>query len=192
MKGALPKFTNVHLWKTLREIYLTQTIGRKRLASQVGVGEGTIRTILKYFKAKDFVVIEQVGIKLSEKGKKIFEKYRLQTTALEKSGLTVGKYNCAVIVKNKASKIKLGIEQRDEAIKAGATGTTTLVYKNNVLSFPGEAQALDQSYPKISALIISKFNPENNDVIIIGSGMSLKKAEEGALAAALELVKFKI
>jgi len=191
MKGPAPKFTKWHVWKTIYEIFNTGRIGRQKLSKRVGVGEGTLRTILAFLKAQNFIIIKQTGISLTEKAVSFLDKCGLQIVPLQAPEITAGKYNCALRVRNAAHKIRLGIEQRDEAIKAGASGATTLIYKNNLLSFPGEAQSLKHTHPKISELIISKFKLENNDVVIIGFGSTLKSAEEGALAAALDLIQAK-
>lgn len=191
MKGPAPRFTNLHVWKTIYEIFKAGRIGRQKLAKKVGVGEGTLRTILVFLKTRTFITIKQTGIRLTEKAVSFLDKCGLQIVPLQAPEITAGKYSCALRVRDVAHKIKLGIEQRDEAIKAGAAGATTLVYKNNLLSFPGESQSLKRIYPKISELIISKFKLENNDVIIIGFGNTLKSAEEGAIAAALDLIQVK-
>ncbi|MDI6917237.1 MAG: DUF4443 domain-containing protein [Thermoplasmatales archaeon] len=191
MKGPVPRFTKVHVWKIIYEIFKAGRIGRQKLAKKVGVGEGTLRTILAFLKARNFIIIKQTGISLTEKAVSFLDKCGLQIAKLQTPEITAGKHNCALRVRNVAHKIRLGIEQRDEAIKAGASGATTLIYKNNLLSFPGEAQSLKHTHPKISAIIISKFKLENNDVIIIGFGNTLKSAEEGALAAALGLIQVK-
>lgn len=191
MKGPAPRFTKGHVWKTIYEIFKAGRISRQKLAKRVGVGEGTVRTILNLLKTQKFIIIKQTGIRLTEKAISFLDKCGLQIATLQAPEITVGKHSSALRVRNVAHKIKIGVEQRDAAIKAGAAGTTTLIYKNNVLSFPGEAQSLKHTYPKISELIISKFKLENNDVIIIGFGNTLKSAEEGALAAALDLIQVK-
>lgn len=53
-----------------------------------------------------------------------------------KSSITLGKFNYAVLIKNMADAIKSGIEQRDIAIKAGAVGATTLIFKNGIFLIP--------------------------------------------------------
>ena len=54
------------------------------------------------------------------------------------SDLTLGKHNCAVLVKGMAHRIKMGCEQRDEAVRAGAVGATTLFVKDGQIVFPGD------------------------------------------------------
>ena len=57
-------------------------------------------------------------------------------TDIQKSSITLGKFNYAVLVKNMADATKSGIEQREIAIKAGAVGATTLIFKNGIFLIP--------------------------------------------------------
>lgn len=192
MKGPAPRFTNLHVWKTIYSIAENKIISRKKLTKKVGVGEGSIRTILSNLKKSNFIKITQTGVSLTEKGKKFLNRFALQTSQLPQTKLTVARYNFGVLIRKKVHKISSGIEQRDTAIKAGAVGATTIIYKDKKLVFPVARYSLETKEPVLANSLHSKFMPEDNDVIIIGSANSLKMAEEGALAAALELIKFKI
>jgi len=192
MKGTVPRFTNLHVWKTMHNVAENKIISRKKLTKKVGVGEGSIRTILTLLKKKDIIKITRVGVSLTEKGKKFLNRFKFQTAQLPQTKLTVAKYNFGAFIRKKAHKISSGIEQRDAAIKAGAVGATTIICKKKKLVFPVANYSFETKEPVLAESLHSKFMPEDNDVIIIGSANSLKMAEEGALAAALELVKFKI
>jgi len=192
MKGPAPRFTKRHVWKTIHSIGENKTLSRKNLTRNVGVGEGSIRTILTQLKKKNFIKITQSGVSLTEKGKKFLNRFALQTSQLPQTKLTVAKYNFGVLIRKKAHKISSGIEQRDTAIKAGAVGATTIIYKNKKPVFPDVNYDIEKKELALASSLHSKFMPEDDDVIIIGSANSLRIAKEGALAAALELVKFKI
>lgn len=82
-------------------------------------------------------------------------------TGIQKSSITLGKFNYAVLIKNMADAIKSGIEQRDIAIKAGAVGATTLIFKNGIFLIPetnfnelSEESQLQKNYLKIYILKI--------------------------------------
>lgn len=190
-KGPVTRFTDVHLWKAMNELFRADRLGRKRLAHKIGVGEGTTRTIISLLKSKNLIVIKQTGITLTDKGRKRFEPIRLQTARLSRSKITVGKYNFGVLVKNRAHKIKYGIEQRDCAVKSGALGATTIVCKNNRLTIPGTSRLLEKTCPGGAKEIKLKFQFEDNDAVIIGCGKSFQDAEKGAVAAALDILDIK-
>ena len=50
MKGHAARFANLHVWKTIYIIEENKIISRKNLSKKVGVGEGSIRTILSILK----------------------------------------------------------------------------------------------------------------------------------------------
>jgi hypothetical protein len=82
------------------------------------------------------------------------------------------------------------MEQRDEAIKIGRGGVTTLIVEKGTLMMPGFGSDVDMNkqYPADSEQIIKIFNPEEGDVIIIGSENSSQAAEEAAWVAASTLL----
>ena len=63
--------------------------------------------------------------------------------------------------------IESGITQRDAAIKAGASGATTLIYINDTLKFPGTFEDVSKIYPNEALYIINELTPVNGDVIIL-------------------------
>ena len=187
MKGPAPRFTNLHVWKTMHNIAKDGKVSRKHLTKNVGVGEGSIRTILIQLKKKNFIKITQAGVSLTEKGKKFLDKHKIKIVRINAKNIVVGKYTVSAFIKNRGHKIRYGLEQRDEAIKNGATGATTIISREEKLAAPGITDNLKKDYPDVAEQIFSKFEIEKNDVVIIGSGDSLKKAEDGAIAGALSL-----
>ncbi len=107
---------------------------------------------------------------------------------LEKSGLTLGTFNVALLVKEGGSKVKLGMEQRDAALMAGAKGATTLVFTEGKLTVPPGRRDVAKDFPRIYGELVDKLRPEENDAIVVGSADTVERAEYGALAAALTLL----
>jgi hypothetical protein len=88
------------------------------------------------------------------------------------------------LLKNSARLIGSGLEQRDEAIKLGATGATTLIFSNGKFLIPEtEYDALDRENI-IRDLLTEKLKPKDNDVIIIGSDDNSKITAELATKGA--------
>jgi hypothetical protein len=103
--------------------------------------------------------------------------------------LTVGSFNVAVLVRDAASVVKTGLEQRDTAIKAGAPGATTLIFSRNKLTMPSvEEKDILKGISSIHEMLVSKLHPKENDIIILGSGENKRLAELGAKMAASELL----
>ena len=87
--------------------------------------------------------------------------------------------------------IEPNMARRGVAIRVGATGVCTLVYKNGKLVMPeGERENwILQPQNSLFAELLKAFSPDNDDVITIASAPSHELAEHSAMAAALTLLK---
>jgi hypothetical protein len=148
--------------------------------------------LIKHLEKEGLINASKSGIVLTDLGKKVCSvlKSRIsQPTHIPKSSLTVGAVNLAVIIKDTANAVKAGLEQRDAAIKVGALGATTLIFSKGKLSMPLVEEDIFSRAPTLRKMLVSKLNPQENDVIIIGSAENESMAELGAVAAALETLE---
>jgi hypothetical protein len=182
--GPTPKFSPYHVWKAYRIVDEEGPIGRKALSAALKVGEGSTRTILDRMMKEGSAENTNRGAVLTERGKEKLDDSGILLEELDLDGLTIGKYNCAVLVRSMAHKVRMGCEQRDEAVRGGATGATTLVCKKGKLLFPGDDKYPDQ---KLVAPLRGVFAVEEDDVVIIGSALTREGAEKGAVSAALAM-----
>lgn len=190
--GRTPSFTEAHVLNALEIISAENAVGRKRLSEVLGLSEGTVRTLVKHLRNEGLIEVSKAGITLSNFGQMIFAQLRSKVSEgveIPKSPLTVGPFNIAVLIRNAATFIKYGIEQRDVAIKAGALGATTLIFTKNKLVVPGVDEKVLQNVQPIYDMLISTLKPMEGDVIIIGSAEEKPIAELAAKLAALELLK---
>lgn len=183
--GPLPKFSDYHVWKAMYCIDRHNPIGRKALASMLNIGEGSTRTILNRLQEDGLIAINKNGVSLTEYGYKSWRNVMMDVSPILLEGLTIGESNCAVRVPSMASNVKFGCEERDGAIKVGATGATTLICSNGVLIFPGSYYPVDQRVEKV---LRGHFEINDGDVIIIGTASTPENAELGAVTAGLELL----
>lgn len=185
--GPLFRFGDYHVYKTLSVLSDGRRKGRKQVADRIGIGEGSMRTIIDHLRDEGLVDIKQTGIKITKKGQEFISRLPLQVYVLDVADITLGQRSVAVQVKDAAQKVGSGMEQRDQAIKAGAEGATTIVVKGERLTIPVDYD-LDKDQPDIAGAIRRLFDLSDGDVIIIGTSEDLQRAEEGALAAAFALL----
>lgn len=185
--GPLYRFSDYHIYKTLSVLTDGRRKGRKHIADRIGVGEGSMRTIVDYLRDIGLVDVKQTGIKISKAGMEFISQLPLHVYCLDVPGISLGEHSVAVQVRGMASKIRTGMEQRDQAIKAGADGATTIIVKEGRLTIPVDFD-LDKEDPEVAKIIRQLFDLKNGDVIIIGTSTDLQRAEEGAMAAAFELL----
>ena len=184
-------FELVHIFKVFQLLAKNGHVSRKSLCQELALGEGSVRTLIKHLKMQNLVESTNAGTKLTEKGKALSSAF-LKSIPLEanmpKCSIALGKFNYVVLLKNYSFSVRSGIEQRDAAIKMGALGATTLLYKDHRFVMPGSYTSKDPSQIEqgIAILLINKLKPEDSDVVIIGSdNKNLRIAEFAAKNAAL-------
>jgi DNA-binding transcriptional regulator PaaX len=187
--GPNPSFSTFHFLLAI-ELIAEESIGRNKLAEELGIGEGAARTLIGRLKDEGLILISKAGCSLTDKGLKLWNEYRstIKKVRIEKNELTFADHSFAILVRNSGHKVKTGIEQRDAAIMAGAKGATTILFQNGHLIFPSVDRNIKKDYSKASDQIMHLFKPQENDTVIVVSSDSSTKAEHGALAAAWTLL----
>jgi predicted transcriptional regulator len=183
-------FNMVHVFKALQLIKSRGHISRDLLSKELGLGEGSIRTLMRHLQMNNMIKATNAGTTMTQKGKALLLELLSSIPTemdLPKCSIALGKFNYVVLLKQHSHAIKSGVEQRDAAIKIGAKGATTLLFKQNKFVMPSSINYDSlQKEPKISKLLIRMLNPEEGDAIIIGSDdMHKKRSEFAAKSAAL-------
>ena len=132
-------FDMVHVFKTLQLIEVYGHVSREMLCDELELGEGATRTLMKHLKMQNLIESTSAGTKMSKKGNALFNEFLSSIpyeSSLSKCSITLGKHNYTVLVKQMGSTVKSGIEQRDAAIKMGASGATTLLFMDNKFFIP--------------------------------------------------------
>src|SRR5919106_463419 len=182
-------FDLVHVFAALQRIGNIGITSRSALCSGLVLGEGTVKTLVKHLKMHGLIETSNRGTRMTAKGKSVYEGL-LSTIPAEMSlprcSTALSRFNYAVLVREFGFAVGLGIEQRDAAIKMGATGATTLLFKDNKFVMPASSNDSLKKEREVRKMLIEKLNPRDGDVIIIGSADSNEKtAELGAKNAAL-------
>lgn len=188
--GPAPAFTYIHICRALLIIGDVGPIGRIELSRTLGLGEGAIRTIIKHVTQAGLVRIVKDGCMLTPRGRLLYRQLReklSKVSPVDARELSLDKFSVAIRVKGMGHRLKRGIEQRDEAIKAGATGACTLVVKEGEFLMPMDRWRLRADH-SLAQEIRTLFKPEDGDVIAIVGATTRELAEHGALAAALTLL----
>ena len=191
--GPAPAFTAVHVCRAVLCIGDEGPIGRIELSRKMGLGEGAVRTIIRHLANARVVDTAKGGCVLTQRGVGLYKTLRSKLSEvrpLNARQLALDKESAAVLVRGSGRIVRRGIEQRDAAIRAGATGACTLICRNGELIMPmGE----DEDWKLGSGDLLFRelqrtFGPSNNDVITIVSAVSRELAEHCSVAAALTLL----
>jgi len=190
--GPQPSFSRYEILKALEVMYRSGPVGRKRLSSILHLGEGSTRTILDHLQTASLIKTTRYGCELTGKGRRIAQKITskiVRESVLPENVLVAGRFAYGILVRDSASKVRYGIEQRDAAIKAGAKSATTIVCKDGKLVIPPEAGAPIKEWDDSLRMVKTKFEPQDNDVIIISGADDPFLAELGARAGSWTLLE---
>ena len=191
--GPAPAFTPVDVTQAILTIGDESKIGRIELSRRLGIGEGTIRTIIKHLVQANIIEIAKGGCVLTKRGVKLYSSLRSKVSKvsiIDAKQLALDKVSAAVLVRHVGGLVKRGIEQRDAAIRAGATGACTLVFQGREFLMPmseSEEWSLN-SDDLLFQDLKNSFNPGEGDVIVLSSAPDRATADHGAMAAALTLI----
>jgi hypothetical protein len=190
-RGPRAVFTQVHVLKALIAIGKSGKVGRGRLGTLTGLGQGEVRTLIKRLKDNQLIAIEADGCRLSKKGEKEYAKLSallLWSGPVKAKTLELGEKCWAVLVAGAEKAVRYGIEQRDAAIKAGADGAFTSVFRSGSFMVPGEGVDCEKNGPNEPWVSIRKTMPKDGDVVVVTGSGEETDSENGALAAFLTLV----
>jgi hypothetical protein len=162
-KTIKPSYDYVHI---ILSLYIfgkyPRGIGRYRLGKELGLGSGTVRSLMDKLKKENINFIEvtnssskkeidqkKKGHILTKKGLDFLRKFKKKIPLIEKVDYSILKsiiiesenistFMC--LVRGAADKIGNGVEQRDAAIKINGLGATCLIYDGQNLTFPLELQ----------------------------------------------------
>jgi hypothetical protein len=167
-------------------------VGRHALAIEVGLGEGAVRTVIKWLKNDGYITVKASGCRLTPKGEKAYRELKNsipKTLVLPRTELTVGKVQVAVLVRRKSDKVKTGLEQRDSSILAGASGATTYTVRGSRFEVPGSPGDAEKAFPADTwAELRNGLEPKDGDVVIVCGSEEKRTSLLGAMSAALTLL----
>ncbi len=184
--GPMFRFTDANVYWALYILSDGKRMGRKRLAEEIGVGEGSMRRILETLRQWEMITIKQTGITITRSGLGFLSEIPIRVVDIDLQDAIVGDYSQAIVVYGVGKKIENGMQQRDAGIRVGATGCTTLVIRNGVLMIPPDWN-MDERNPAVAARVREVTNITEDDAIIVGSAYDQHTAVVAALTAAFEL-----
>ena len=183
--GPMFRFTDANVYWALHILSSGKRMGRKRLADEIGVGEGSMRSMLETLREWEMIQIKQSGITITRSGLGFLSEIPLKVIDVDLGDSIVGDYSQSVLVFKVADKIQNGMQQRDAGIRVGATECTTLVIRDGNLIIPPDWN-MDVERPEI-AKNVRATGITDKDAIIVGSGNDQRTAMMAALTAAFEL-----
>jgi len=174
------------LWAIEKEGYL----GRYALVSILELPDGITRGLLTtmarsgYLKTKKFV-----GSTLTRKGRlrlnELLSRLKIrEITDIDAGELGLAPVSVAAHIRGRATSVRSGIEQRDAAIKSGASGAITMIFHGGRFLLPPDRFDVSKKNHTVTVQLNQRFHLAEGDVLVIGSANSRWRAAEGVLRAA--------
>ena len=174
--GPMARYTDAHIFLALDIIQRKGRISRKGLVEETGLGEGSIRGMMKVLKEWKWVEIKQSGIHITAFGRESFDSFRLRYVDIYNEKYAVSRYQQGIIVEGVADKVTNGMAQRDLAIMNGANGAAIFV----------ESWDIDEKDPEFAKKIRAT-GMKDGDVLVIVDSEDPDEAKVVAAAVGLAM-----
>jgi len=180
MVGNTPNFTKIDILRCF--LRFNKNIGRQELARDLELGEGTVRTILEILKSNNLLDSTKKGHFLSRKGSEALnEIYEIISVPKDMAIKNIyPDFKKIGILIRDISNLKGMYKLRDIAVKNGADGAI-------ILKFDGRLYAPESDYEQDYSDMGQYFDFKNDDLLVVAFSNEKRKAENGALAIAVEL-----
>jgi len=179
MVGNIPNFVSLDVVRCF--LLLKSVQSRAALMERLGLGEGTVRSILNILKDNSITASTKKGHFLDEEGIKMHSKIMEIISApqvIEYARFYPYKKKSGIVVKKWDELVKINANLRDTALKWGAEGAMIFAFDKK-LYIPG----LNDDFSDLE----SKFELPEKCFVVIGFSNTARDAENGALAVALEM-----
>ncbi len=189
-KAALPvRFQAIDLVRAffaLRE----GRVSRGALARRLGIGEGSVRTIISFLLSEELIEISRGGCALSKKGRGVLDGFGRAVCAsgVPASALSFGRPAFLARIRNSSLEGN-GQAERDLAVKMGAEGATLFFQKKGRLCLPFgvESEFFDEKTVKNIGTACAPL--ENGDFFVLAFGSDKAGVERGAWSVAVRLLE---
>ena len=190
--GPLPHLTSLQLLQALILIHEKAPVGRRILAQELEISDGTVRGLLERLAEKRIIQVNKSGAVLTNQGTSRLRKHltELNITKMEfldACELVPGKSATAIQLTGKYTTGMTGVPQRDEAVRSGAQGSITIGFRGGRLVLPPDNREASEISAKEDKRLREIFALSENDLIVIGFATNKPRSLSGALAAVLTI-----
>lgn len=185
--GPQARFCDADIYWVLWTVHTEGRISRAGLSERIGLGEGSIRSILRCLKDWNLVEVKQTGIHITEMGAEFIRLIPIRPFSIDIPKYVKGEVSQGILVRKATLELTNGVRQRNISVRFGSKGCTTfIIRKGRVLMLPD--WDLDSKDPDAAQAIREAAEPSEGDVMIIGNADDIQSAMRGAVKAALDIL----
>ncbi len=189
--GPSPLFDLTHVIAVVLAIGDAGTMGRARMGREVGLGQGSIRTLIGRLVAEGLVKTRQSGCTLTDSGMEMYHQLRAGVSAiqtLECQGLRIGELCLGALIKGGYENLGSVTEIRDLALRHGAYGAVIYAYSSNKLFLPSMPEMKEPEMQNIMRRLVDIFHPHEGDIILVCGAQKSQSAKNALLAVAYSIL----
>ena len=182
----LVRYSDAHIYLAMYEVSKNDRMSRKKLADALGVGEGSVRSVVNLMKDWGVIETRRTGIRLTKFGRFTLDSIPIELMEIYSDKYAIGAFQQGVLVKGVADKVTTGLEQRDSGIRHGSNGASVFVMKDGRLVFPKDWD-IDKEDPTLAGQIRSTGMHDGDAFLLVGSD-DIITAKVSAVSVALEML----
>jgi len=191
-RGPAPAYTPTHIIRLLLILDAEQTMGRISLSKRLGIGEGSVRTMIKKLVEMSIISVDAVGgCHLTDLGRSIVGDLKgviVASSSVDLNEMGISLPSKAIQVRGLVIPDTSFTRLRDIGVRNGAEGMMIFVFRGDCIRLPMMTEAVDKEYPKISRGIKSSFKLKEGDAVLVAFSEDANLAEQGAFSAVLSLI----
>ena len=185
--GPARRFGDAHVFYMLHILFAEGRVSRSKLADVMGIGEGSVRNILKILRGWGMVDVDRTGVSLNEKGIAFLLDIDMRMVDVPRTRCVRGSFHQGVVVSGAADRITDGMRQRDRGIIAGATGASVFLMRDGTLVMPSHWN-MDCREPDFSKEVY-RTGIIDGDVLVVSGASERGTAAVSAIAIGLDLLR---
>ena len=185
--GPNSRFTDADAFDILFMLRSGRRIGRGRIASELGIGEGSARNLIDTMSSIDLIRVEQTGVTITKYGSSLVDMLGIRPVDMDTDRYVLGECTFGAVIQGKADLVTDGRAQRNEAIRLGGEGCTTWVMRNNeILMAPDwEVDAVD---PVFGMSMRCSTGISEGDALVFAGAETPRAARTVAIGVALGML----
>jgi len=183
--GAPRSFGLGHVFMALYYIDENVRMSRENLGIRLGLGGGAVKSLVSKLRESSLVRTLKGGNILSDEGLKIVRGLRSVIPAISEisvRNLSTGKTNVAAIIRGVDRKSLDPIAIRDDVIRAGGTGATTMFFDGNSIKVPSVYDDL-ATISSIDVKTLTELKLRKDDIVVIAGGTNQQVASVACATA---------
>jgi len=184
--GPMTRYNDAHAYLVMDCIHNRGSTSRKDLVEVLGIGEGSVRTLINVMKSWEVVETSQTGIRFTKFGEYVYKNIPIMLVDAYSDKYAVGEYQQGMLVRGVADKVTNGMAQRDIGVRNGSEGASVFIMKDGKIILP-KVVDIDEDDPAFAGQIRST-GIENGDVFLLVGSNDPSTSRVAAISIALEML----